>query len=1011
MGRGAVWRRWDLHVHTPASVIQNYGGEASWDRYLTDLANLPPSMSVLGINDYWFLDGYDRVRTEWLSGRLPNIEQLFPLVEMRTAELAGAGERLRRINVHVIFAEDVSSDLIRDQFLSGIVAEMKLGPEAQGNGVRWSGHATRESVADLGRRIRSSVTPEVAERYPSSDLVVGFDNLVVPWEAIDKRLRLEYFAGSAITAVGKTEWDAMNWAGGSIGLKKDILNRSDISFTAAANADAYKKSRAALTSARVRDRLLDCSDAHHFSDAREKDRIGNCLTWLNCDPTFAGLLHAIEEFDERVYVGDEPARVRAVRSNPSSVVDYVTISPRNKEVADVYFDDVTVELNDGFIAIIGNKGQGKSALVDIIGLLGNSRNEESFSFLSSARFRNPKKNSASTHRARLQWLDGHHVERRLDARTDDEVPESVTYLPQSLIDEICSDEPGVAADRFRVELENVVFSHIASADRLGASSLSELLAQKTRSLEERLRLRRAELGKLNRDVARVRRLATKARVESLREELKQLQDREAQWLAQEPAILPLPEDSDPALVRVQAQLEDAEGERARLSAEIDQARAAEAQLASQHEAARQLETALETLEGQVERFRLEHLATFENIGVAPADVLTFAVNRQPLSQVLARMAEQREGVRSRLNPEVHGSLGHQFADSAATIEALEAALGAPARAHAESVKNHRDWAQVLDSIRGLIEGERGIGQVKRDLEEVGQVGEQLARLVAERTEVTRAIHAVLMDVVAVYQDVYRPAVNFIEGHRVAASAGLEFAADLRVTALRERLWEMVARNVTGEFLGREESDAKVAAWIDETVFSDADSLVAFLNKMDDAMNDGEALGADPDRMIKKGRSVEELYDFLFGLNYLEPYFLLLYRSVPIDELSPGEKGTLLLVFYLLVDRSNRPLLLDQPDENLDNQTVNNVLVPALKEAKTRRQIIVVTHSPNVAVVADADQIIVANRDESQFAYVSGAIEDPVINSHVVNVLEGTWPAFRNRDSKYQKLVAGQAAEG
>lgn len=57
------------------------------------------------------------------------------------------------------------------------------------------------------------------------------------------------------------------------------------------------------------------------------------------------------------------------------------------------------------------------------------------------------------------------------------------------------------------------------------------------------------------------------------------------------------------------------------------------------------------------------------------------------------------------------------------------------------------------------------------------------------------------------------------------------------------------------------------------------------------------------------------------------------------------------MFYLLVDRSARPPPLDQPDENLDNQTIKELLVPAIKEAKTWRQVIVITPKPNVAVVS------------------------------------------------------------
>jgi predicted ATPase len=80
----------------------------------------------------------------------------------------------------------------------------------------------------------------------------------------------------------------------------------------------------------------------------------------------------------------------------------------------------------------------------------------------------------------------------------------------------------------------------------------------------------------------------------------------------------------------------------------------------------------------------------------------------------------------------------------------------------------------------------------------------------------------------------------------------------------------------------------------------------------------------------------------------------------LSELSPGERGTLLLVFYLLVDKDDIPLVIDQPEENLDNQTVYELLVPCMKEAKRRRQLFMVTHNPNLAVVCDAEQIICAD---------------------------------------------------
>src|ERR1700730_14032346 len=115
----------------------------------------------------------------------------------------------------------------------------------------------------------------------------------------------------------------------------------------------------------------------------------------------------------------------------------------------------------------------------------------------------------------------------------------------------------------------------------------------------------------------------------------------------------------------------------------------------------------------------------------------------------------------------------------------------------------------------------------------------------------------------------------------------------------------------------------------------------------------------------------------------------------LNQLSPGERGLLLLVFYLLVDKDDIPLVIDQPEENLDNQTIYKILVTCIKTAKQRRQVIMVTHNPNLAVVCDAEQIICASCDKPNnlFSYVSGAIESPEIKAKDVEILEGTKPAF------------------
>jgi hypothetical protein len=73
---GSTWRKWDLHVPTPASIVQNYGGttDEAWEAFIADLENLPPDFKVIGINDYIFVDGYERVLKAKASGRLDTME-------------------------------------------------------------------------------------------------------------------------------------------------------------------------------------------------------------------------------------------------------------------------------------------------------------------------------------------------------------------------------------------------------------------------------------------------------------------------------------------------------------------------------------------------------------------------------------------------------------------------------------------------------------------------------------------------------------------------------------------------------------------------------------------------------------------------------------------------------------------------------------------------------------------------------------------------------------------------
>lgn len=184
------------------------------------------------------------------------------------------------------------------------------------------------------------------------------------------------------------------------------------------------------------------------------------------------------------------------------------------------------------------------------------------------------------------------------------------------------------------------------------------------------------------------------------------------------------------------------------------------------------------------------------------------------------------------------------------------------------------------------------------------------------------------------------------------------------------------------------------------------------------MDDIEQYIAIPNKIIKKMKDYDnenivssqlkdnkwlEFYNYLFGLQYIQNKYELVSDNKTLEKLSPGERGALLLIFYLLLDLRDIPLVIDQPEDNLDNQSVASILVPFIQAAKKRRQIILVTHNPNLAVVADSDQIVHVkiNKEERNLVEVkSGGIENTEINDSIVTILEGTMLSFRKRDEKY-----------
>jgi exonuclease SbcC len=369
--KGSVWRKWDLHVHTPDSLVHHYGGAGGdvWDKFIEALSKLPPEFKVLGINDYIFLDGYKKVLAAKAAGKLPNIDLLLPVIELRLDKFGGNRTGLSRVNYHVIFSDAISADTIESQFLSALCPKYVLTPEidALRKAGKWSGIPTRRSLEDLGKAIIESV-PEPERVNYGTPLREGFNNLCVSLEAIGGILGSPYFEGKVLTAVGKTEWADIKWNDQSIADKKTIINSADLVFISSATAAEWAKAQKSLTDGGVNDRLLDCSDAHRYAESTDKDRLAKCFTWIKADPTFEGLRQAVFEYASRVHVAEVPPIEPFLQIKKATLKFPTNALLSRGERSDVFCFRGTREIvfSPYLTCIIGGRGTGKSTLLNLI---------------------------------------------------------------------------------------------------------------------------------------------------------------------------------------------------------------------------------------------------------------------------------------------------------------------------------------------------------------------------------------------------------------------------------------------------------------------------------------------------------------------------------------------------------------------------------------------------------------------------------------------------------------------
>ena len=901
--RGSEWRKWDLHVHTPLSIEQNYWENTpdTWNKYLDDLEKLPENFSVLWINDYLFLDWYEKVLQEKNTWRLKNIDLILPVLEFRIEKFAWIEFKdTKRINLHVIFSNELSIETIKSQFLNTLEQSYTLE-----SWEKWTRAITRESIWELWKQIKSGVPKEELWKY-WSDLKEWFNNLNIDEKQIFKALEKDCFNGKYLIAIWKTEWDQLKWTDSSIATKKSIINQADIVFTSSESVEKFHQAKDKLISQKVNNLLLDCSDAHSFSDSSNKDKIWKCFTWIKSDPTFEWLKQIIYEPEERVYIWP---------NKPNQKTWYQAID--KIEIDDYNIENKEIVLNQNLNTIIWWRSTWKSILLWAIAKKLKLEHPPIFDdeydeYISSI-----------SENIKIFWKDWTENYER-----------EVEYFQQSYMHSLSRNREGL-----NKIIENILRQKWKDKD---LDKYNDFIIDNWKLISSII----SDLFQILSDILKTKQFSLdlwdKSWVETeiikLEEELKRN------------TTIQITDEEKEKYEELKKQLENLQNSKNINNTDFENI------------------DKLKSISFIKESIDYELLAI--NSEIRKKDINTFYLwLKKDFKEKLFEKFEEISKKIALENIEIEKSI-NEIQENGIFKKVSKAFTESIQIQEIETKLKYQKWKLI--QIDNIIKKLESLDKQKNDL--ILKIKDLYGKYLIE----SKNIITKLSDKVD----------------------WLEISANIRV---KDKLYIEILSNA----LDNRKAENKIY------LESDSSKIFDFL---DDLLNWNLS--------FRWWYNSENLAKRIMTENLNEIHYELIYESDTFWKMSDGKKA--FVVLKLLLDFSDKecPILIDQPEDDLDNRSICKELVEYLKKKKKQRQIIIATHNPNVVVTADAEEIIVANQNWTwtinkswkKFHYITWSLEDSKIldesifktcildsqwiNEHVCDIVEWWKLAFEQRKRKY-----------
>lgn len=903
---GSLWRKWDLHLHTPETKLndqyQDKTGKNIWDIFCEKIEN--SDVDVFGITDYFSIDGYNKFISEFKKKYPKSHKVFFPNIEFRIESKNYNGDH---IQIHVIFSnEKITLDKIPNFF-----TRLKL--VSTDNETLNNKYCTSTDL--------SSVTHEKA--------MVTLSSLVTLLQA--DFTNEEYLIVGVATGYGSLR-PSTRTDGRGAEYAKEIDKICHLFFGNKNNTELFlNKILGRSQYSLPKKAVVSGCDSHSFEvldrklgksfEENEGGKVKDYseITWVKADPTFEGLRQVIFEPEERVkiqeLIPDEKEIYRTIKS-------VILNNPK--------FTSEEIFLNPNLNVIIGSRSSGKTSLLNAIAKsIDKTQFEE----------RNSELTTIDPPEAKVIWSD--------DTESGLENIKGVVYIPQNYINSLAEAEKGddpilrIAENAFGDDLSkkrdevDIIINQINLNISGSVHKLFSLLKQISDQTEKIKKI--GDKKGIEKQIQKITKEIEKLQKDLSREDLKKLETIRKTYSDYTKELESIKSDID-SLTNIRDGLDDEYN---------------------------------------------------------PFNDFDIEIKREDLRKEVEQYTEKSQ---------------KDYKESYSTF--LNLKVEELSKKEKEIDKEKK---KLLEENKDLINKSKNNKSAEEKIKELTQENKKLLDIEKEEkvlVSLKESHEKVTIDLLELHLRRFNNRKEFSESI-TGNIDGIEFSGNMSLE--NKKLSKFLDNNINFHNSSQEAKQHLTS------IGFKSDDLTSNINIINpNNIKNVLHLVLDDSLKLKSGidtqRAVQGLFDDYNFINYTIKYEDDLY-----SEMTPGKKS--LVVLKLLVEASDGkyPILIDQPEDDLDSRSISNEIVNFIRNKKKDRQIVVVTHNANIAIKADAEEIVVANRhgQESKnkndivFDYISGSIENSFIDGkanftlekmgireHACELLEGGEEAFENRRNKY-----------